>query len=121
MNYDNCNLIWKEIMEAKEIKNVEYLKKLMSKYLNTSKVLNDQTEYSAEIKFVNYFELVCTITDMLKLCILALNQETQKTSEKVENQSINVALILEVVLQMFPMDELELLTEINELVMADSL
>lgn len=93
----------------------------MSKYLNTSKKSNDQTEYSAEIKFVNYYELGCTITDMLKLCILALNEETRKPSEKGETSSVNVALILEVVLQMFPINELELLTEINELVMADSL
>lgn len=52
---------------------------------------------------------------------LALNKETQRTSEKVENPSINVALILEVVLQMFPINEFELLTEISELVSADSL
>ncbi|MGE6353117.1 hypothetical protein ACQKCJ_04485 [Flavobacterium sp. NPDC079362] len=108
-------------MEAKEIKNVEYLRKLVNKYLDISKEADNKADCSIEIKFVNYYELGCTITDMLKLCILALNQETPRTSEKVENPSINVALILEVVLKMFPINEFELLTEISELVSADSL
>ncbi|MDA6069154.1 hypothetical protein NJT12_05935 [Flavobacterium sp. AC] len=56
-------------MEAKEIKNVEYLRKLVNKYLDISKEADNKTDCSAEIKFVNYYELGCTITDMLKLCI----------------------------------------------------
>jgi len=103
-------------MEAKEIKDLQYLRKLMSQNLNTLKGPNDKTEfYTAEIKLVNYFELGCVITNMLKLCILALDHEAPKISGTVKNPSINVALILEVVMQLFPVDEFELLSEINEL------
>ncbi|WP_428229924.1 hypothetical protein [Flavobacterium sp.] len=108
-------------METIEIKNVEYLRKLMIQYLNILKTPNDKTEfYAAEIKLLNYYELGCVITEMLKLCILALDHEAQKISGAIKNPSINVALILEVVLQLFPVDEFELLTEINEFLIADS-
>lgn len=107
-------------MKTEEIKDLEYLRKLMTKYLNTLKTPNDKTEfYTAEIKFLNYYELGCVITNMLKLCVLALDSETQKISDTIRNPSINVSLILEVVLQLFPVDEFELLSEINEFLIAD--
>ena len=103
-------------MEAKEIKDLQYLRKLMSQYLNTLKGPNDKTGfYTAEIKLINYSELGCVITNMLKLCILALDSEAQEISKTIKDTSINVALILEVVMQLFPVDEFELLSEINEL------
>jgi hypothetical protein len=57
---------------------------------------------------------------MLKLCILALDSESQEISQRIKNPSVDVGLILEVVLQLFPVDEFELLSEINELFVADS-
>ena len=108
-------------METKEIRNVEYLRKLLNKYRNTSKASDDKTAfYTAEIKLVNYYELGCVITDMIKLCILSLDQDAQNVSDTVKKSSVNVARILEVALQLFPLDEFELLTEINDLVVADS-
>ena len=105
-------------MEAKEIRDLQYLRKLMSQYLNTLKGPNDKKGfYTAEIKLINYSELGCVITNMLKLCILALDTEVQEISKTIKNPSINVALILEVVMQLFPVDEFELLSEINELLM----
>lgn len=51
---------------------------------------------------------------MLKMCVLALDQDAHKISETGKDTSINVGLVLEVVLQMFPIDEFELLSEIGE-------
>lgn len=108
-------------MEIAETKKLENLKKLMNLYLNTLKTPTDNTEYyTAEIKLLHYGELGCVITNMLKLCILALNSEAQEISKRIKNPSVDVALILEVVLQLFPVDEFELLSEINELLIADS-
>lgn len=103
-------------METKQTKNSDNIKKLSALYFNTLKRANDEKEiYTAEIKFINYYELGCVIINILQLCILAIDQETHKISKKEKNQSINVGLILELVLQLFPMDELEFLDEINEL------
>lgn len=108
-------------MEIAETKKIENLKKLVSRYLSTLKASTDNTEYyTAEIKLLHYGELGCVITNMLKLCILALDSEAQEISKRIKNPSVDVALILEVVLQLFPRDEFELLSEINELLIVDS-
>lgn len=107
-------------MEPNDIKNLDNLRKLTSRYLNTLKPSNDKTgSYTAQIKFQSHFELGCVIADMLKLCILALDNDAHKISDTNKN-SINVSLILETVLEMFPMDEFELLSYISEIFVADS-
>jgi hypothetical protein len=107
-------------MEIQENKNLENLKRLADGYLNKLKPTNDNTGlYSAEIKLLNYGELGCVITNMLKLCIVALDSESQQISRTIKNPSINVALILEVALQLFPVDEFDLLSEINDLLISD--
>lgn len=107
-------------MESKEIKNLDYIKKLTSLYFRTLKPSNDQTETNiAQIKFLNYSEMGCVITDMLKLCILALNQNAHLVSG-TNKSAIDVSLILETVLQMIPNDEFDFLSEINYMFLADA-
>ncbi|WP_406845318.1 hypothetical protein [Flavobacterium soyae] len=103
-------------METKEIQNLDNIKKIATLYFNTLKRVNDENDvYTAKIKFLNYYELGSVIKNMLQLCILAVDHETHKISGTGKNQSINVGLILELVLQLFPLDELEFLDEINDL------
>ena len=102
-------------MKINETKNLDNLKRLADGYLNTLKPTNDKREfYAAEIKVMNYSELGCIITNMLKLCILALNQDEYEISETVKQPAIDVGLVLEVALQLFPNDEFDLLSEINQ-------
>ncbi|SHF74944.1 hypothetical protein [Flavobacterium defluvii] len=98
-------------MGINKITTLEDVKKIASNYLNSQKAITKKTNFhNTEIKVINYYELGCIITNMLKLCILSLDQETNK------NSSINLSLILETVLQLFPSDELEFLDKINELI-----
>lgn len=107
-------------MENIQIEKLEKLKLLMNKHRDiTNKSVAEEEVYPTQLKWINYYELGCVITEMLKLCVLALDQETHKISEMRESPAINVSLILETVLQMFPMDELELLSEITEILDAD--
>ncbi|QSW90619.1 hypothetical protein J0383_07350 [Flavobacterium endoglycinae] len=102
-------------MKTNEIQNLEHLRKLINIYFRKLKSSHDQSGNNiAEIKFVNYYELGCVITNLLKMCILALDHEPAK------KQSINVSLILETVLEMFPLDEFEFLSEISEMYISDS-
>jgi hypothetical protein len=104
-------------MEINETRTLENLKRLTALHFHTLKPVGNKSKaYIAQIKFVNYFELGCVITDMLKLCILALDDETHKLSEKNKNESINVSLILETILHLFPMDEFEFLSDVSEMV-----
>ncbi|MFH6992457.1 hypothetical protein [Flavobacterium sp. FlaQc-48] len=102
-------------METNEIKKLENLRKLTTRYCNTLTPSTDQTgTYTAQIKMVNYYELGCTITEIIKLCIVALEQDAHQTSTTIKYSPINVALVLEMVLEMFPLDEFELITEVNK-------
>ena len=102
-------------METNEIKKWENLKKLIFPYFSTLKSVNDEKGvYTTKIELSNHYELGCVIVNMLKMCVLALDQHTYEISETGKDTSINVGLVLEVVLQMFPMDEFELLSEIGE-------
>ena len=104
-------------METNEFKNLEQLQKLTARYFHTPKSASENAEANTtQIKFVNYCELGSVITDMLKLCILALNQNRYENSET----GINIGLILETVLQLFPMDEFEFLSDVSEMVGEDS-
>lgn len=108
-------------METNEIKKLEQLEKLTARYFTTLKQTNDKTENNvAQIKFANYFELGCAITNMLKMCVLTLDHDAHKISATNKNP-INVSLILETVLEMFPLDEFEFLSEISEMYIEKSL
>ncbi|MEP6804034.1 MAG: hypothetical protein ABI892_05905 [Flavobacterium sp.] len=99
---------------------LENLRKLTSKYCNTLIPSTDKSgNHTAQIKMLNYYELGCTITEIIKLCIVALEQDAHKTSTTIKYSPINVPLILEMVLEMFPLDEFELITEINEVLVGD--
>ena len=55
-------------MEANEIKNLNRLKELTALYFTTLKPASDTSKtHTAQIKVLNYFELGCLITDLLKL------------------------------------------------------
>jgi len=64
--------------------------------------------------------LGCVISDMLKLCILALDEDVPKIVSTNKSQAINVALILETLLQLFSLDEFEFLSEVSRILFEDS-
>jgi len=103
-------------MGADEIKKLETIKTLSSRLLNTLKPADDKRGmYSAEIRIYDYYELVSIIRNLMKLCIIALDQDSAEVPPTVENQSIDIGLILGIALQLFPVDEFELISEISYL------
>ena len=102
-------------METNETQTLEKLKKLSAQYFTSLQPINEANSYTAQFKVVNYLELGCVITDMLKLCILALDHDMHKI-EEMKHESINVSLILETVVQMIPLDEFEYLSYVEEIV-----
>jgi hypothetical protein len=108
-------------MQTSEIKNIDHLRNLTAIYFTALKPVNDNRDVNtAQIKFSNYYELGCAITEMLKLCILAQRHNSNKISETNKNKSIDISLILEMILEMFPLDEFEFLSEISEMLTLDS-
>jgi hypothetical protein len=101
-------------MEIDEIKNLETIKRLTSSCLRTLKPATDKSGiHTAEIRVYDYYELAAIIRNLLKLCIVALDDDGAEIPDTIKNQSIDVGLILGIALQLFPIDEFELLNEIS--------
>lgn len=107
-------------METDEIEKMETIKRLTSSCLNTLKPVDDKNRiHSAEIKVYDYYELASVIRNLMKLCIVALDHDGAEVPNTIENKSIDVGLILGIALQLFPIDEFELLDEISILFPVD--
>lgn len=103
-------------METDENKKFRTVRVLSGRMLNTLKRAEDKRGmYNAVIRVYDYQELACVIRNLMKLCIIALDQDSAEVPPTIENQYIDVGLILGVALQLFPVDEFELLNEINDL------
>ena len=101
-------------MEKDEIKNLETIKRLTAMCLRTLKPAGNKSGlYTAEIRVFDYLELASIIKNLLKLCIVALDDDGAEVPSTIKNQSIDVGLILGIALQLFPIDEFELLNEIS--------
>jgi len=95
---------------------METIKVLSGRLFNTLKSAEDKRGmYNAEIRVYDYYELASIIRNLMKLCIVALDQDGGEIPSTIENQRIDVGLILGITLQLFPVDEFELLNEINYL------
>jgi hypothetical protein len=107
-------------METDEIEKLETIKRLTSNCLNTLRPVDNKNRiHSAEIKVYDYYELASVIRNLMKLCIVALDHDGAEVPDTIENESIDVGLILGIALQLFPVDEFELLDEISILFPVD--
>jgi hypothetical protein len=108
-------------MEIDEIEKLETIKRLMLSCLNILRPVDNKNRiHIAEIKVYDYYELASVIRNLIKLCIVALDHDGAEVPDTIENKSIDVRLILGIALQLFPVDEFELLNEIGILFPDDS-
>lgn len=108
-------------MEIDEIEKLETIKRLTFNCMNTLRPVDNKNRiHSAEIKVYDYYELASVIRNLMKLCIVALDRDGAEVPDTIENKSIDVGLILGIALQLFPVDEFELLNEIGILFPDDS-
>lgn len=103
-------------METDEIKNMENMERFAEMCLRTLKPTGDKDGlYTAQIRVHSYLELASVIRNLMKLCIVALDQDAAELPATIQSQSIDVGLIIGIALQLFPIDEFELLSEISDL------
>lgn len=108
-------------MEIDKIEKLETIKRLTSSCLNTLRPVDNKNRiHIAEIKVYDYYELASVIRNLMKLCVVALDHDGAELPDTIENQFIDVGLILGIALQLFPVDEFELLNEISILFPADN-
>ena len=93
-------------MEKDEIEKLETIKRSTSSFLSTLRPVEEKRRiHTAEIRVYDYYELASVIRNLLKLCIVALDQDGAEVPNTIGSQSIDVGLILGIALQLFPIDE----------------
>lgn len=103
-------------METDEIVKLKKIGMLSERLLNTLKHAEDKRGmYIAEIRVYDYYELASIIKNLMKLCITAVHYDRVEVPPTIANQHIDVGLILGIALQLFPIDEFELINEISDL------
>jgi len=103
-------------MNKDEIIKLDRIGILSERLLNTLKPAQDKRGmYNAEIRICDYCELLSIIRNLMKLCIISLDNDSAEVPPTILNQNIDVGLILGVTLQLFPIDEFELINEISYL------
>ena len=115
------NLKIKIMEKTDDIKKLETIKRLTSSCLSTLRPAENKNGiHIAEIKVYDYYELASVIRNLMKLCIVALDHDGAEVPDTIDNKTIDVGLILGLALQLFPIDEFELINEINILFPADA-
>lgn len=70
--------------------------------------------FSTTVRFSGYAGLLCTVSDLMKLCTLVLLSDEPHVSPLVGDTRIDLAAILELALQLMPRTEAEFLDEARE-------
>lgn len=100
--------------EEKELLNSLFKHIGKTKYFDKLKeVEGEQDHFAIGINISSYNELNLMVCDILKVCALALDNESPNLSPLIPNREINVLRLLELALQLMP-NELELLDELHE-------
>jgi len=73
--------------------------------------------YTAKIKFIGYTDLMCFATDLIRLSITSYteNEDSSYGGSLIVNPKVNIANILEVVIQLLPLHEIEYLDILAEM------
>lgn len=71
--------------------------------------------FLVEVAFSGYSSLICTVSDLMKLCALAMQSEEPYLSPLISNTQIDLAGIMELALQLMPIQEAEFLDVAREL------
>lgn len=103
-------------MKTDETEKIKEIRRVTNMCLRTLKPTGDKNGlYRAEIRVFDYLELAAIIRNLMKLCIVALDQDAAEIPCTIQSRTIDVGLILGIALQLFPIDEFELLSEISTL------
>ena len=103
-------------MKTDETEKIEEIRRVTNMCLRTLKPAGDKNGlYRAEIRVFDYLELAAIIRNLMKLCIVAMDQDSAEIPCTIQSRKIDVGLILGIALQLFPIDEFELLNEISTL------
>lgn len=101
-----------------ETNDIKHLKKLAESATLGFSMLkphrHNKNRLEASIVVDGYQELMFLISDLIKVSLLALENEDSSASDEIRNPNSNIAGVLALVLQLIPYDELQMLDIIHK-------
>ena len=74
-----------------------------------------EQSYNVPLLFSGHADVIFTVMDIIKVAILALEVDEPYDSNHIINSRINIRNLLEIALQLIPLEEMQLLDEIHQL------
>lgn len=104
-------------METKQIKTLDDLKAVAKEsFVLLRPNRNSKEKFTVSLETNSYIELHWLMMDLIKVSIMALDAE-QESMTKVKSPCGPIRGVLEILLQLVPLEEAELLDTIHELVL----
>jgi hypothetical protein len=104
-------------METQEKDSKTELIQLVNRFQYFTKLKPDPKNgelFIMELKVSGYNEVKSMLADILKVSILALENDPPYVSRTIQNPEINVMGLLEIAVQLLPHGEMELLDEVHQ-------
>lgn len=105
----------KELID--DLKTLEYLKCFSKKHFRKLKPCRQAKGwYTVEVRVLSYFDAFAIAHNLIKICLMTLENDAPEISNAIPNTRIDSRDLLEIALQLMPIDEIEMLDEIHKLV-----
>jgi hypothetical protein len=103
-------------MELSAIKTLTDLKELTDEHFTSLSPDKYKKEvYNASFGVAGYKDLIFVVSDLIKLCIKAVEAEESHDPGLIVSPLVNISNILEIAIQLLPIDEAELLDQLRAL------
>lgn len=100
-----------------EIKTLEEFKAYAQKYFQSLKPCEKpEGWYTVEIRVMSYFDAISIARNLIKACLVVIDPDGAEVSNAVPHNRINPCDLLELALQIIPVNEIEMIDEIHKLV-----
>jgi hypothetical protein len=103
-------------METNKIKTTPELQELASTLFTT--ITPDKRKkdlYTVSFTVCDYCHLMLVISDLMKLCVCVIEDESERGSDSKGNSKVNIAQILNIAIELLPIDEAAFLDKSREL------
>jgi len=110
-------ILMTKLKKMAEIKTLDEFKEYAQRHLRSLKPCEKPDGwYTVEVRVVSYFDAICIARNLIKACLVVIDPDGAEVSNAVTNNRINPCDLLELALQIMPLDEFEMLDEIHNMV-----
>jgi hypothetical protein len=103
-------------METNNIKTKQKLHELVGALYTTLTPDKQKKDlYAVSFTVHDYSHLILIVSDLINLCVLAIKDESERDSSSKAKSKVNIAQILNIAIELLPIDEAEFLEKSREI------